>query len=62
MMQNIQESAATTCVQRIDPSQTALSKQAPVTMKHLGLEMPKPVFTKKDFEEVMEKFSRRTKK
>ena len=61
-MQNIQESAATTCVQRIDPSQTALSRQAPLTMKYLGVEMPKSVSTKKDLEEALEKVSRRAKK
>lgn len=62
MMQNIQESAAGTYVQRIDPSQTALSRQVPLTMEQLGMETPKAVFAKKDFEKALRKVSCKVKK
>lgn len=62
-MRNIQESAAGNCVQKIDPTKVALAKQAPLTLKQLGLEMPGDVaFTKKDLEEAPKKASRKVKK
>lgn len=60
-MQNIQESAAGTCIERIDPSLTALSRQIPFTIAQLRLET-EPVFTKQEFEKALKKVSRKVRK
>ena len=59
-MQNIQESAAGTCIERIDPSLLAASREVPLTMEQIRLE-PEPVFTKQDFEQALKKVSRKVK-
>jgi len=60
-MQNIQESAASACIQRIDPSQVAASRQVPLTIGQLELET-EPVYTKQDFERAFKKVSRKVKR
>jgi len=60
-MQNIQESAACTCIQKIDSSQVALSRQVFFTIERLKLE-PEPVFTRHNFEQALKKVSQKIKK
>jgi hypothetical protein len=64
MMQNIQESAASSCVERFDQYRFDLARRAPITMEDFGVSHSdeEALFTKKIFEEVMEKFSHRAKK
>ena len=60
-MQNIQESAASTCIKKFDSSQIALSKQFFFTVEQLKLE-EEPMFTKQDFEHDLRKVCQRVKK
>ena len=63
-MKYIQESAANSYVQIIDSAQVSLSKETPLTMKQLGIELAEEttLFTKKDFEDALKKVCRKIKK
>ncbi len=63
-MQNIQESAASSCVKRFDVYQFDLARRAPITIEDFGVSPPdeEALFTKTDFEKALHKVSRKVKK
>lgn len=63
-MQNIQESAASNCVERLDLSQFDLTRRAPITIEDFNISHPneEAPFTKKDFGKALSKVSRKIKK
>ena len=63
-MQNIQESAASMCVERIDLAKFALSLRAPLMMNDFNADRSERTeeFTKHDFEQALAKVSRKIKK
>jgi hypothetical protein len=57
-MENLQESAANTCVDVITPVQAAVSRRAPFMMEQFNANIEEErIFTKSDFEQEMTKTS-----